>query len=90
MTSVKFCTPEMLAKYRKILLLKDYVEKTEQVIKDYNEEHDIDNSILVNGRRQTNLGVFRAYLTAYLKSRPDINQGLTCMPPPVGRDQEPS
>ena len=79
MTSVKFCTPEMLAKYRKILLLKDYVEKTEQVIKDYNEEHDIDNSILVNGRRQTNLGVFRAYLTAYLKSRPDINQGLTCM-----------
>lgn len=79
MTSVRFCTPEMLAKYRKIRLLKDYVEQTEQVIADYNREHDIDNSILVNGRRQTNLGVFRAYLTAYLKSRPDINQNLTCM-----------
>ena len=79
MTSVRFCTPEMLAKYRKIRLLKDYVEQTEQVITDYNREHDIDNSILVNGRRQTNLGVFRAYLTAYLKSRPDINQTLTCM-----------
>ncbi len=79
MTSVRFCTPEMLAKYRKIRLLKDYVEQTEQVITDYNREHDIDNSILVNGRRQTNLGVFRAYLTAYLKSRPDINQNLTCM-----------
>lgn len=79
MTSVKFCTPEMLAKYRKIRLLKDYVDETEQVIKDYNEEHDIDNSILVNGRRQTNLGVFRAYLTAYLKSLPTINQNLTCM-----------
>lgn len=49
------------------------------MITDYNREHDIDNSILVNGRRQTNLGVFRAYLTAYLKSRPDINQNLTCM-----------
>ena len=70
MTSVKFCTPEMLAKYRKIRLLKEYVEHTEQVI---------DNSILVNGRRQTNLGVFRAYLTAYLKSLPDVNQELTCM-----------
>lgn len=79
MTSVKFCTPEMLAKYRKIRLLKDYVEHTEQVIEEYNVEHDIDNSILVNGRRQTNLGVFRAYLTAYLKSLPDVNQELTCM-----------
>ena len=79
MTSVKFCTPEMLAKYRKIRLLKDYVEHTEQVIEEYNVEHNIDNSILVNGRRQTNLGVFRAYLTAYLKSLPDVNQELTCM-----------
>lgn len=79
MTSVKFCTPEMLAKYRKIRLLKDYVEHTEQIIEEYNVEHDIDNSILVNGRRQTNLGVFRAYLTAYLKSLPDVNQELTCM-----------
>lgn len=79
MTSVKFCTPEMLAKYRKICLLKDYVENTERVIKDCNEEQGIDNSVLVNGRRQTNLGVFRAYLTAYLKSLPDVNQELTCM-----------
>lgn len=79
MTSVKFCTPEMLAKYRKIRLLKDYVEHTEQVIADYNEKNHIDNSILINGRRQTNLGVFRAYLTAYLKSLPDVNQELTCM-----------
>ncbi len=75
MTSVKFCTPEMLAKYRKIRLLKDYVEHTEQVIADYNEKNHIDNSILVNGRRQTNLGVFRAYLTAYLKSLPRCQSG---------------
>ena len=79
MTSVRFCTPEMLAKYRKIQLLKDYVEQTEEVIEKYNVENGIDNSILVNGRRQTNLGVFRAYLTAYLKSLPDVNQELTCM-----------
>ena len=79
MTSVRFCTPEMLAKYRKIQLLKDYVEQTEEVIEKYNAENGIDNSILVNGRRQTNLGVFRADLTAYLKSLPDVNQELTCM-----------
>ena len=79
MNSVKFCTPEMLAKYKKIQLLKDYIEVTEKVIEDYNKEHGIDNSILVNGRRQTNLGVFRAYLTNYLKSLPTVNQDLTCM-----------
>lgn len=69
----------MLAKYKKIQLLTDYVEQTEQVVKEYNKEHHIDNSILVNGRRQTNLGVFRAYLTNYLKSLPDVNKNLTCM-----------
>lgn len=79
MTSVKFCTPEMLEKYRKIQLLKAYVEQTERVVREYNEERGIDNSILVNGRRQTNLGVFRAYLTAYLKSLPTVNQEMTCM-----------
>lgn len=79
MTSIRFCTSEMLTKYRRIQLLADYVEKTEGVIKEYNEERGIDNSILVNGRRQTNLGVFRAYLMAYLRSLPDVNQELTCM-----------
>lgn len=79
MTSVKFCTPEMLEKYRKIQLLKEYVEQTERAVREYNEERGIDNSILVNGRRQTNLGVFRAYLTAYLKSLPAVNREMTCM-----------
>ena len=79
MSSVRFCTPEMLAKYRKIQLLKDYIDKTEKVVEIYNKEHHNDNSILVNGRRQTNLGVFRAYLNSYLKSLPTINQELTCM-----------
>lgn len=79
MNSVRFCTPEMLNKYRKIGLLKAYIDEKEQVVKTYNKEHNIDNSILVNGRRQTNLGVFRAYLTNYLRSLPDINQDLMCM-----------
>ena len=79
MTSVRFCTPEMLEKYRKIQLLTNYVEETEMVVEEYNKEHDIDNSVLVNGRRQTNLGVFRAYLTNYLRSLPTVNQEMTCM-----------
>ena len=59
--------------------VKDYVDETEKVVEEYNKEHHIDNSVLVNGRRQTNLGVFRAYLTNYLKNLPTVNQDLTCM-----------
>jgi miniconductance mechanosensitive channel len=79
MTSVKFCTPEMIEKFRKIHYLKDYIENTEQIITEYNEENKIDNSVLVNGRRQTNIGVFRAYLQSYINNHPDINHNLTCI-----------
>lgn len=79
MNSVRFCTPPMLEKFKEITLLKSYIEKTESEIEAYNEEMGIDNSVLVNGRRQTNLGVFRAYLVAYLRSLPRINQEQTLL-----------
>lgn len=79
MTSVRFCTQEMLDKFRRIVLLKDYIEETEKNIRAYNETHGIDDSIPVNGMRQTNLGVFRAYLECYLKSLPQVNKEMTYM-----------
>ncbi|MDR0940551.1 MAG: mechanosensitive ion channel family protein [Mediterranea sp.] len=79
MNSVHFCTPEMLAKFRRIHLLSDYVDSTEKTITAFNEGHHVDNSELVNGRRQTNLGVFRAYLVNYLNNLPTVNHDLTCM-----------
>ena len=33
--------------------------------------------MLVNGRRMTNLGVFRAYIEQYLKNHPKIHQEMT-------------
>ncbi|MDR2859963.1 MAG: mechanosensitive ion channel family protein [Mediterranea sp.] len=79
MNTVKFCTPEMIDKYRKIHFLKDYIEETERVVHEYNEKNKVDNSVLVNGRRQTNLGVFRAYLNNYLSYYPEINHQMTYM-----------
>ena len=79
MNSVKFCTPEMLEKFKRIQYVSGYVDQTEETIKKYNEEHQIDNSVLVNGRRQTNLGVFRAYLTNYLKNHPAVHKDMTRM-----------
>lgn len=79
MSSVHFCTHEMLQRYAKIHLLSDYIARTEAEVEAYNEANGVDDTVLVNGRRQTNLGVFRAYLTAYLRSLPTVNQELTVM-----------
>ncbi len=62
MSSVKFCTQKMLDKFRKITILQEYIDRTEAELENYNKENNIDNSVFVNGRRQTNIGVFRAYL----------------------------
>ena len=79
MTSVRFCTEEMLARFRKINLLKEYLDEKEAALKTYNAANGIDDSVKVNGRRLTNLGVFRAYLTAYLHSLPHTSPDLHCM-----------
>jgi miniconductance mechanosensitive channel len=75
--SVKFCTDEMLERFSKFEHVAEYVQKKEEEIAKYNKERGIDDSVLVNGRRQTNLGVFRAYLTGYLKNNPNIKQNMT-------------
>lgn len=77
MDSVTFCSPEMLARFQKIHAIKDYIEAKEIEIRDFNEKTGADPSMQLNGRRQTNLGVFRAYLKAYLRNRSDINMDLT-------------
>ncbi len=79
MNSVKFCSPEMLDRFRKINLITEYIDKKEKELHEYNAEHNIDNSVLVNGRRQTNLGIFRAYIESFLKHHPQVSKELTCM-----------
>ncbi len=77
MTSVKFCTLEMIEKFSKIQYLSNYVLDKKKELSDFNEQRNIDNTVLVNGRRMTNLGTFRAYLVSYLRDHPKINKNLT-------------
>jgi len=79
MTSVKFCTDEMLERFKKFQHVSDYVNETENEISSYNAEFDLDNTVLVNGRRQTNIGVFRAYLRGYLSRHSKINLDMTLL-----------
>ncbi len=77
MSSVKFCTPEMIEKFKKIHRLKTYISEKLEELEWFNKENQIDDSVLVNGRRLTNLGVFRKYVEEYLRHHPKIHQDMT-------------
>lgn len=77
--SVKLVNPELREKFKKTQLIKDYIEERQKEIENFNKENNIDTSTLINGRRMTNIGVFRKYIEAYLKSHPRIKQDMTVM-----------
>lgn len=77
--SIRFCTPEMIEKFKKIEVLKEYINQKQQEIEEYNRKYNIDDSVLVNGRRMTNIGTFRKYVEEYLKRHPMIHKELTFM-----------
>ena len=79
MNSVKFCTDEMLEKFKKIKILYSYINIVQKQVEEYNLANEFDTSVLVNGRRQTNIGVFRAYLRSYLMNMQEINSKMTFM-----------
>ncbi|TLX74153.1 mechanosensitive ion channel [Labilibacter sediminis] len=77
MKTVKFCTPKMIEKYKEIQFLSDYVEKKVKELKEFNGKFGIDDKVLVNGRRLTNIGVFRKYLKSYLRHHSKIHNDMT-------------
>jgi miniconductance mechanosensitive channel len=79
MTSIKFCTDEMLKRFSAFEYVKDYITKTEAELEEYNKQHGINPAVMINGRRQTNIGIFRAYLTEYLKNNQNLRQDMTIM-----------
>lgn len=79
LNTIRFCTPEMIEKYKTYSLITDFVNKREEEIVEYNKANRIDTSCIINGRQQTNLGIYRAYLTAYLKNNPKLNHNMTMM-----------
>lgn len=87
-SSVKFCTDEMIEKYKKIQLLEGYITRKLEEIEQYNKEHQVDESIPINGRKLTNLGTFRAYIDSYLQSLPGINQSMIRMVRQLAPDEK--
>ncbi|MEI7596013.1 MAG: mechanosensitive ion channel domain-containing protein [Bacteroidota bacterium] len=77
--TVKFCNDILLDKFKNIQLITSYIESKKEEIKNYNSENNINTEVLANGRRQTNIGIFRAYLEAYFKANEKINQEMTVL-----------
>lgn len=77
MNSVGFLDEAQIEKLRKFHLLNEYITGKEKEISEFNKSLKLDDSIVTNGRRMTNLGSFRVYLENYLHSHPMINQDMT-------------
>lgn len=77
--SVRFLNEEEVTELTKIQLIKDYLTQRQAEINEYNKQNNIDKSVLLNGRNQTNLGIFRTYCDRYLESNPKVNKNLMIM-----------
>ncbi|MAP54897.1 mechanosensitive ion channel domain-containing protein [Altibacter sp.] len=77
--SIKFLSAEDLEELKKIQLIKPYIEHRQRDVEKYNRMVEADKSLLVNGRNQTNLGIFRKYADALLHENPAINKDLFLM-----------
>ncbi|MFT5860804.1 MAG: miniconductance mechanosensitive channel [Flavobacteriaceae bacterium] len=77
--SVSFVTPELMARLEKIELIAQFMKERQVEIDTYNKEHGYEGVNSENGRRQTNLGLFRRYMEYALQHNEHVNQDMTVM-----------
>ena len=78
-SSVKFVTPDDLKRYETFRLIAPYLQEKQAEIEQFNRSHDFDRSSILNGRNQTNLGIFRKYAQLFLENNPHLNKDMMRM-----------
>lgn len=73
--TIKFCGDELLAHLKKLRYLQPFLDTRLKEIENHNQNLDL--SLKANGRALTNIGLFRAYVEAYLRNHPNIAQSMT-------------
>jgi miniconductance mechanosensitive channel len=76
-STIKLCNQEMLDRFKRFQLITDYINEKEKEISKYNHEKNVNTDELINGRRLTNIGVFRVYIKEYLRTHPKIHNDMT-------------
>ena len=77
--SVRFCDDEQLQRFKQIRYISQYVENKVSELARYHQDNQITEQDLLNARRLTNLGTFRAYMEQYLRHHKAIHQEMTLM-----------
>lgn len=88
-SSIRFMTEEDLGKLKKVERISHYIEHRQAEIERFNKAKNVDKSVIVNGRNQTNIGIFKKYIDAYLHEQTALNFDYTVMvrnldPTPLG------
>ncbi len=78
-SSIKFLSDEDIERFKKIERVKPYIQHRQRDIEKYNESKNINREVQINGRNQTNLGIFRNYINAYLNENTAISQDMSLM-----------
>ena len=71
--SIAFCTEEMLERFKKFRLIREYIITKQAEIEQFNKAQGITDEDTVSRRRLTNVGVFRKYIQTYLENHPKIH-----------------
>lgn len=78
-SSIRYLNQDEIEALKKIQLLAPYIAERQKEIDDHNLKTQADYNVLVNGRRMTNAGLFRAYITRYIQNNPNIHQDRMVM-----------
>ncbi|WP_226570483.1 mechanosensitive ion channel family protein [Mangrovibacter yixingensis] len=78
-TSIHFLSEDELAHLQQSRILTPYLAQKKDELSAWNREHDQESGSALNVRQMTNVGTFRAYLTAYLNQHPKIHHNMTTM-----------
>lgn len=71
--SISIVNEEMRNRFKKIGLISDYMDSRAKEITTYNTDHKVDQQASqINGRNQTNIGVYREYIRKYLEKHNGI------------------
>jgi miniconductance mechanosensitive channel len=75
--SIHFVSDDEINELLKISILKKYLGPRKEEIESYNKRNNTGNDSVINGRNQTNIGIFRAYIQEYLRQHPQIHSNMT-------------
>ncbi|MFP4042671.1 MAG: mechanosensitive ion channel family protein [Bacteroidales bacterium] len=71
--SIQFATDEMLNRFKKFKLIRDYINEKQKEIEEFNKKLGITDEDTVSRRRLTNVGIFRKYIEEYLARHPKLH-----------------